>query len=77
MTTTGSLGLMFPPSLPIILYALVGKISVDKLFASAAGPGLLLLLALSAYAVWIARRNHVVPNIFSWENVRRATRACA
>jgi tripartite ATP-independent transporter DctM subunit len=35
------------------------------------------LLALSAYAVWIARRNHVVPNIFSWENVRRATRACA
>lgn len=75
VTTTGSLGLMFPPSLPIILYALVGKISIDKLFAAAAGPGLLLLFALSAYAVHVARREGVKPRKFSWASVRGAARA--
>src|SRR5207248_6010300 len=51
VTTTGSLGLLFPPSLPIILYALVGKVSVDRLFAAAALPGLILLAVLSVYAM--------------------------
>ncbi len=77
ISTTGSLGLMFPPSLPIILYALVGKISVDKLFAAAAIPGLLLLLALSVYAVFVARRQGIRPSPFSWSAVATATRACA
>ena len=77
ITTTGSLGLMFPPSLPIILYALVGKISVDKLFAAAAVPGLLLLAALSAYAVVVAKREGVVPIPFSWDALRRAARDAA
>ncbi|NNN04380.1 MAG: TRAP transporter large permease subunit [Elusimicrobia bacterium] len=77
VTTTGSLGLLFPPSLPIILYALVGKISVDKLFAAAAVPGLLLLAALSVYAVIVARRSGVKPGRFSWAAVGRAARAAA
>jgi tripartite ATP-independent transporter DctM subunit len=62
VTTTGSLGLLFPPSLPIILYALVGKVSVDKLFAASAGPGVLLLLILSAHAILVAYR-HGVPRV--------------
>lgn len=77
ISTTGSLGLMFPPSLPIILYALVGKISVDKLFAAAAVPGVLLLLALSIYAVTVAKREGVKPTPFSWAAVARAARAAA
>ncbi len=77
ITTTGSLGLMFPPSLPIILYALVGKLSVDKLFAAAAVPGLLLLLALSVYSYLVARRERVKPIPFSWAAVRAAARAAA
>ena len=32
ITTSGSLGLLFPPSLPIILYALIAKINLDGLF---------------------------------------------
>lgn len=74
ITTTGSLGLMFPPSLPIILYALVGKISVDKLFAAAAVPGLFLLFGLSAYAVFVAKREGVKPSRFSWREAGRAAR---
>lgn len=77
ITTTGSLGLMFPPSLPIILYALVGKISIDKLFAAAAVPGLLLLAALSAYAYVVARRENVKPIPYSWKNLQAAAKAAA
>jgi tripartite ATP-independent transporter DctM subunit len=75
ITTTGSLGLMFPPSLPIILYALVGKISIDKLFAAAAVPGLVLLAALSLYAFVVAKREEVKPIPFSWNALRSAARA--
>ncbi|MDE2511248.1 MAG: TRAP transporter large permease subunit, partial [Elusimicrobia bacterium] len=75
ISTTGSLGLLFPPSLPIILYALVGKISVDKLFAAAAVPGLLLLASLSAYAVFVSKREGVKPTAFSWAALGRAVRA--
>lgn len=72
ITTTGSLGLMFPPSLPIILYALIGKVSIDQLFAAAAVPGLLLLAGLSLYAVVVAKREGVAPIPFSWKAVREA-----
>jgi tripartite ATP-independent transporter DctM subunit len=34
ITTSGSLGLLFPPSLPLILYALVAKLSIDQLFVA-------------------------------------------
>lgn len=77
ITTTGSLGLMFPPSLPIILYALVGKISIDKLFAAAAVPGILLLLALSIYAYVVAKRENVKPIPFSLAALKTAARAAA
>ena len=39
MTTSGSLGLLFPPSLPIILYALVAKINLNTLFVAGVLPG--------------------------------------
>ncbi|HXT01417.1 MAG TPA: TRAP transporter large permease [Elusimicrobiota bacterium] len=77
VSTTGSLGLLFPPSLAIILYALVGKISIDKLFAAAMVPGLFLLAGLSAYAVMVAKREGIKPSSFSWTELGRAARAAA
>jgi C4-dicarboxylate transporter, DctM subunit len=72
ITTTGSLGLLFPPSLPIILYALVGKINIDKLFAAAMLPGIILLAILSVYSILIAAR-HKVPTIpFSKDALKKA-----
>ncbi len=55
LTTTGSLGLLFPPSLPVILYAYVAQVSVDKLFLAGLLPGLLLILMLGLYAARAAR----------------------
>ncbi len=51
ITTSGSLGLLFPPSLPLILYAMIAQISVDKLFTAGILPGVLLVIILSTYAV--------------------------
>ncbi len=50
LTTGGSLGLLFAPSLPIILYGVVAQIEIAKLFKAALVPGLLLLGILSIYA---------------------------
>ncbi len=49
-TSSGSLGLLFPPSLPLILYGLVAQISVDKLFIAGIFPGLLMILIVSVFA---------------------------
>ena len=51
ITTCGSLGLLFPPSLPIILYGLVAKVDIDKLFKAGIIPGLLLIFILSAWSI--------------------------
>lgn len=77
LTTTGSLGLLFPPSLPIILYGLVAKIDIDKLFKAGLLPGLLLLLALSIYAYFTAKKAGIKPTAFSFAELKRAARAAA
>ena len=51
ITTSGSLGLLFPPSLPLILYGLVAQVSIDKLFIAGILPGLLMILIVSAFAI--------------------------
>jgi len=74
LTTSGSLGLLFPPSLPIILLAYVSAISVDRLFVAGLVPGMLLLAILSAYAVFTASRQRVPRQAFSWHILRGALR---
>jgi tripartite ATP-independent transporter DctM subunit len=77
VTATGSLGLLFPPSLPIILYALVAGLSLNRLFAAAALPGIVLMLALILYATTTASRHHVRRAPFSAKTALKALRAAA
>ena len=57
LTTGGSLGLLFPPSLPIILYGVVAQVDIGRVFKAALVPGILLVAVLSGYAaVWHWRR---------------------
>ena len=56
LTTSGSLGLLFPPSIPLILYGIVSEIPIDQLFVAGIAPGLLLVGVLSAYCFVIGRR---------------------
>jgi C4-dicarboxylate transporter DctM subunit len=46
VTAGGSLGLLFAPSLPLILYGVVAEISIDDLFIAGILPGLLMLLSI-------------------------------
>ncbi len=51
LTASGSLGLLFPPCLPVILYAVVGGIPVDKMFLGGVLPGVLLVLLMAGWGV--------------------------
>ena len=77
VTTSGSLGLLFPPSLPLILYALIAKISIDRLFAAGMIPGLLLLVLLSGFAIVRVRRMKVPKYPFVLAEALSAVRAAA
>lgn len=57
----GTLGIIIPPSIPMIIYALVTETSVTDLFAAGFGPGILLTLVLAAYSVWMNRKMPTEP----------------
>ena len=50
LTSSGSLGLLFAPSLAILLYGIVSGANIDELFLAGALPGLILLIMLSLYS---------------------------
>jgi TRAP-type C4-dicarboxylate transport system permease large subunit len=47
VTSSGSLGLLFAPSLPLILYGVVAEVSIDDLFRAGILPGIAMLVMLS------------------------------
>ncbi len=56
ITSSGSLGLLFPPSLPIILYGFVSGVSIEKLFAAGLLPGILIVGSLCLFSVVMGKR---------------------
>jgi tripartite ATP-independent transporter DctM subunit len=57
VTASGSLGLLFPPSLPVILYAIVAGVPADDLYLAGLLPGLLLVALVCAYGVQVGLRS--------------------
>ena len=49
ITASGSIGLLFPPSVPLILYAIIAQVPIDRMFLAGIIPGLLILGVLSIY----------------------------
>ncbi|MDH4048285.1 MAG: TRAP transporter large permease subunit [Gammaproteobacteria bacterium] len=74
VTTSGSLGLLFAPSLPLILYGVVSEVSIDGLFRAGLLPGMLMLVMLSGYSLWINRANRKPLKSFSLREVGAALR---
>ena len=68
----GTLGIIIPPSIPMIIYGLVTETSVTDLFAAGFGPGILLTVVLSIYAVWFNR--HMPTERFDFADFREAFR---
>ena len=55
LTASGSIGLLFPPSLPIIMYGVVSQTNIKAMFAGGVGPGILMVFALIAFTLVRAR----------------------
>jgi tripartite ATP-independent transporter DctM subunit len=72
LTSTGSLGLLFPPSLPVILYAIVARVPIPDLFRAGAVPGVLLVGAILVYAIWEGVRRKVERQKFKIREVGAA-----
>ncbi|MBO5289133.1 MAG: TRAP transporter large permease subunit [Spirochaetales bacterium] len=51
VTTSGSLGLLFPPSLPLILYGVTASANIDQMFVAGIVPGIVLIVVLSIYSM--------------------------
>lgn len=71
VTTSGSLGILFPPSIPLIVYGLVSQTRIDHLFIAGVLPGLLLMVLLSCYASAVGMRTRIPHQprnlIIAWE----------
>lgn len=59
LTSSGSIGLLFPPSLPIILYGVVAQISIKDMFIGGLLPGISMVFILSLYCVVVAKKTEV------------------
>ena len=74
VTSAGSLGLLFAPSLPLILYGVISEVPIDDLFLAGIVPGMLMLVMLSGYSLWINRSNRRPLSSFSWKELGAALR---
>ncbi len=77
VTSAGSLGLLFAPSLPLILYGVVAEIPIDDLFLAGIIPGTLMMVAMAAHSLWVNRANRTPLSDFSVRELFAAIRATA
>lgn len=75
LTSSGSLGLLFPPSLPIIIFGVVGETSISRLFAAGLIPGMLLIVLLGMYSTLVGFRSGVTREAVSLRQIFRQTNA--
>jgi len=74
VTASGSLGLLFAPSLPLILYGVIAEVSIDHLFLAGILPGILMIIMLSGWSLWVNRGNRQMIKTFSWQELGAAAR---
>ncbi len=65
LTSSGSIGLLFPPSLTIILYGVMAKISIKDMYVGGLIPGIIMVLALIAMGIRQAVKKKIKPIPFN------------
>ena len=71
IASAGTLGIIIPPSIPLILYGIMTDVNIAHLFLAGVGPGLLLMLMFAGYSFWVNRKMPREP--FSASGAWRAT----
>jgi tripartite ATP-independent transporter DctM subunit len=73
VTGAGSLGLLFPPCLPLILYAIVAKVPIERMFLGGILPGVVMLIATALWGIMSQRRTQVESEPeFDWKLAKQA-----
>ncbi len=65
LTASGSIGLLFPPSLPVIMYGVVAQVSIKEMFVGGFLPGVFMVLALAAMGIVASMRQKVPRSPFN------------
>jgi len=75
MSSAATLAVIIPPSIPMILYAVMAETSVVQLFVAGIVPGIIGGLGLMGMAYWMARRYDLPrEGAFSWGRVATTAR---
>ena len=75
MSSAATLAVIIPPSIPMIIYAVMAETSVVQLFVAGIVPGVIGGFGLMAMAYWFARRYNLPREArFSWARVRQSAR---
>ena len=70
-SSSATLAVIIPPSIPMILYAVMAEASVVQIFVAGIVPGIVAGLAMMGLAYWYAvRYNYPVEEVFSWQRVK-------
>lgn len=84
VTVSGSIGLLFAPSLPLILYGVVAQqlnighpVAISDLFLAGIFPGLLIIVMLSIYGLWQKREHQPTLEPFTTGKALAALREAA
>ena len=59
LTATGSIGLLFPPSLPVIIYGVTAQTSIKDMFVGGIMPGIIMVMAMVMVAIYYASKNKI------------------
>ncbi|MGD0525416.1 MAG: TRAP transporter large permease [Polyangiaceae bacterium] len=59
VTTGGSVGLLLPMSLPLLVYALVAHVDFNEAFKAVLVPGAMVIVLLSVYSAWVGTKEKV------------------
>ncbi len=74
ITVAGSLGLLFPPSLPLIIYSVSAGVSVKDAFLAGILPGTLLIILIGIWAVYQGKVQKIERLPFNWKKVISSTK---
>jgi tripartite ATP-independent transporter DctM subunit len=73
MTGAGSLGILLPPCLPVIFYAMIAQVDIKAMFLGAFAPGVLLIALTAAWGLWAGRKGAAAGAAkFDFARARRA-----